>query len=64
MIIDGLRPQPGPSVELNLQDPGNDGDVEESYSSRPRGRKSGGPKRCNVWENLLSVGFGSSPILQ
>lgn len=54
MIIDGLRPQPGQSVGSGLQDPGNDGDVEEEFSS-PRARRTGGPKRRNKFENALSV---------
>jgi len=57
MIIDGLRPRSGHSFGPGPQDPGNDGDVEEVYS-RPRARKSGGPKRRSKWENELSVCLG------
>ena len=60
MIVDGLRPQFGHShsVGSGLQDPGNDGDIEDHYS-RPGPRTRGGPKRRNNWENVLSVSFSS-----
>lgn len=57
MIVDGLRPRSGRTFGSGHQDPGSDGDVEEDYP-RLRGRKSGGPKRRNKWENALSVRFG------
>jgi hypothetical protein len=58
MIIDGLRPRShvGHSVGLGLQDPGDDGDVEEDHPP-PRTRRGGPPKRCNICENELSVSF-------
>ena len=61
MIIDGLRPRSGHPVGFRLQDPGDDGDVEEVYS-RPRTRKSGRPKRRNKWENALSVSVSFFPL--
>jgi len=59
MIIDGLRPQSGRSVGSNLQDPGDDGDVEED-SPRPKPRRGRGTKRRDRFENELSVSFTST----
>ena len=58
MIIDGLRPQLGRSVGANLQDTGNDGDIEECHPG-VRSRGGNGPNRRNRSENELSVSFAS-----
>lgn len=61
-ITDGLRPQLGRSVGSNLQDAGNDGDVEEGYS-RLKPRRGNGTKRRNHLENELSVSFASLLVI-
>lgn len=58
MIIDGLRPELGRSVGSNLQDAGNDGDVEEGYPG-VRSRGGNGSRRRDHSENELSVSFAS-----
>lgn len=59
IIIEGLRPQVGPSVGLaGPHDTGNDGDVEGDYP-KPGIRRGHAPKRRGHYETVLSVSFTS-----